>query len=134
MRWLPSLVLGGCQGLAGSWTGPLVCLEADETIDGQAAVTLVADRGGELAGELRAEGEHVSAAGRQELVLAWELELERTSPSGRQELTARIDDCVRYVGGQLEDQACPAGEATWLWDGADSIEMQGEDCTLSLVR
>lgn len=134
MRWLPLLVLGGCQGLAGTWTGPLVCLEADETLDGVASVTLAADRGGEFAGELRAEGEHVSAAGRQELVLAWELELERTSPSGRQELAARVDDCVRYVGGHIESEDCPQADAQWLWDGGDGIEVQGGDCTLSLVR
>jgi hypothetical protein len=134
MRWLPLLVLAGCQGLSGSWTGTLRCLEADATLDGQAAITLVSDRGGEFEGELRAEGEHVSGAGRQDMVLAWGLELEKTSPSGRQELSGRVDDCLLYVAGHIEDEDCREHSAEWLWDGADSIEMQGDDCSLSLAR
>lgn len=134
MRWTAFLILGGCQGLSGTWSGSLICLEADETLDGDATVTLVADRGGEFQGELRATGEHVSPAGRQEMLLAWELELEKTSPSGRQELSARVDDCLLYVAGHIEDEDCREHDAEWLWDGAGRIDMQGEDCSLTLER
>lgn len=134
MLWSVLLVLTGCRGLAGTWRGELLCLGRQETIDGDAIVDLRSDRGGEYDGELRAEGDYATATGRAELVLAWELELEKTSPSGRQQLDSIIDACLLYVDGSLIDDRCPEPPLSWTWDGGDLIEMQSEGCSLSLSR
>lgn len=134
MLWSGLLLLVGCLGLSGTWQGELLCLGSEDTLDGEAALTLHGDRGGEFDGELRAEGERASATGRQEMVLAWELELEKTAPAGRQDLLALVDDCLLYVDGALADERCPAVEAGWTWDGGDTLWLEGEDCSLSLVR
>lgn len=130
----PAVLVVGCRGLAGTWEGELLCLGRQQTVDGDATVRLVSDRGGEFEGELRSEGTLTTATGRQEMVLAWQLELEKTAPSGRQELDYLVDDCLLYVDGHLEDAACPDAPMQWLWDGGDLVDMQSDDCSLTLTR
>lgn len=135
----PALLLAtsllGCRGLAGQWTGDLLCLGRSEIYDGAATLALVSDRGGEFDGELRVEGEYQSASLSGELLLSWELELEKTRPAGDQELAGLLHQCALYVEGYLYIEDCPVDEAMdWTWDGRDQLAMQGTTCELSVER
>lgn len=135
----PTLLLAGsllgCQGLAGTWTGDLLCLGRSEIYDGTATLALVSDRGGEFDGELRVEGGYQTATLRGEMVLSWELELEKTRLSGAQDLDQVFQDCAIYVDGYLQIDTCPEDEAMqWAWDGHDQLTMQGTTCELVVER
>jgi hypothetical protein len=124
----------GCQGLAGRWQGTLLCPGRQTSLEGQAELLLWREGGGELSGELRAEGEAASTAGREPMLAAWELELERGAPSGRQELEADLRACSLYLSGELAEEGCEDAQGSWTWDGAGALGMEGERCGLALER
>lgn len=132
---LVPLGLLACQGLAGRWSGPLLCLGEAEVLEGQATLALVDDRGGEVDGELRTEGEYGSPTLRGALVWSWELELERTRLAGAQDLDHRLDGCLGWVDGALALETCPdEAQMTWTWDGADLLVLDGAGCSAELSR
>lgn len=128
------LLLFACQGLDGRWEGTLICPGRQTALQGEAVLLLERDGGGELTGELRAEGEAASTFGREPMLAAWELELEKTEPSGRQTVQARMDECSLYLSGQLAEQGCDDAQGEWTWDGAGALWMDGDRCGLELER
>lgn len=129
------VLLTGCQGLAGTWTGTLLCLGDAEILEGDATLALVDDRGGEVDGELRVEGEYSSPSQRGALVLSWELELERSRMSGQQDLDHLLDECSLWVDGALVGETCPdSDELRWTWDGKDLLSMGGAGCDALFQR
>ncbi len=125
----------GCQGLAGRWTGELVCSRESPSIVAEAELRLWRAGEATVEGELRAEGEQSRVNVREETLLAWTLSLERTDEPGiRQPLQSRMDRCVQYVGGRLDSEGCALARGEWRWDGEDGLELDGERCRVELQR
>ncbi|MCB9776994.1 MAG: hypothetical protein H6742_00345 [Alphaproteobacteria bacterium] len=129
-----ALLLGGCTGLAGNWRGDLNCISGSERMEGAALLVLEDDGGGEFQGELRVEGEVAGTAGEGELVLSWQVELEKERPTGRQTVIETITDCLVYADGRLLRETCPDLDQTWTWDGEDELTMSSDSCSLPLSR
>lgn len=125
----------GCQGLAGRWTGELVCSRESPSILADAELRLWRAGEATVEGELRAEGEQSGVGPREETLLSWTLSLERTDAPGiRQPLQARMDRCEQYVEGRLDSEGCALARGEWSWDGEDGLALDGESCRVELQR
>jgi len=129
------LVLVGCRGLDGTWTGDLLCLDDHrDTLDGTAMLILDARGGSRFAGQLRAEGTDSSTDGMQDMLLSWQLDLVAAAPTGQQGLDSTVSDCRLYLDGYLADETCIEPNQRWTWDGADGLSMSSYQCKADLSR
>ncbi len=150
------LVLPGCvfgPGLAGDWSGTIECEDEDSDLEFDIELELEAEGGGVYAGEMSflVEQEVISEGDLYVLIMEVDLDVEvETSGGGEQGLdmdTSYADsNCSISLAGQdLGSDECTemgldegdlenSGASDLVWDGADTIEVDDDDCEGEIER
>lgn len=134
------LLLLGC-GLTGDWSGTIEC---DDGSEADVEATLEPDGANEWSGEMEmsttvtVEGYEIFGRYTYDIVL----EMDGAMGEQEVEMSGELSDCyVEMDGEDVTDQVeCDEGTEIdndgedWTWDGANTIEVDGDDCDGEVER
>ena len=138
---MPLIFTFGCTAsLAGDWTGTLECSDDDlGDYEFDVELELEPDEDGVFVGEMRLRGKLDFEDSTIEADTTYDVEIEREEPRGEQDLEVEGEcaETTTSVDGQTIESDCGDVddlETEGKWDGADSIEVDDEDCSGELTR